>query len=237
MTKKETKEKIVLQGQPRKIFGKKLKKLRKEGFVPANIFGKNFKSLAITINLKDFLKVYKKVKETGLLYLNIDKKELPVLIFNVQKHPVDDSVLHIDFKKVDLAEKTQAEVPIEFIGQSPAVLEKGAVLLTLTNNLLIEALPEELPSSIKVDISNLKEIGQEIKVADIPTSSSYQIKTGKEKVIVSVVAHKEESIAPETQPVAAPEIITEKKEGEETKEEAKAQSPAPKKEEENKESK
>jgi len=218
MTKKETKEKIIFKVEPRKIFGKKIKKLRREGLIPGNIFGKNFSSKAITINLKEFTKIYRKLKETGLLYLELDQEKLPVLIHQVQKHPVKGSFLHVDFKKVDLKEKTQTEVPVEIIGESPAVSEKNAILLTLMDHLLIEALPEEIPQSIKVDISNLKEIGQEIKVSDLPKNSSYEIRTEKEKVIVSVVAHKEESIAPETQPVTAPEIITEKKTGEEQKE-------------------
>jgi len=218
------KEKTILKAEIRQVFGKRVKKLRKEGLIPANIFGKDFKSKAITINAKEFAKVYKKVKETGVLYLKIEKETLPVLIASVQKHPVTHQILHVDFKKVDLTQKTQAEVPVEIVGQAPAVLEKGGVLLTLTQSLLVEALPEEIPQSIKVDISTLKDIGQEIKVANLPTSSTYQILTEKEKVIVSAVAHKEESVTPETQPTTAPEIITEKKESEkETKEEPKTQ--------------
>jgi len=219
MTKKE---KTILKAEIRQVFGKKVKKLRKQGLIPANVFGKDFKSQAITISAKDFIKIYKKVKETGVLYLEIGKETLPVLITSVQKHPVTHNILHVDFKKVDLTQKTQAEVPVEIVGQSPAVSEKGGILLTLTNSLLIEALPEEIPHSIKVDVSNLSEIGQEIKVADLPSASTYQIITEKEKVIVSVVAHKEESITPETQPKETPEIITEKKETtQEVKEEEK----------------
>lgn len=222
------KEKTILKAEIRKFFGKKVKKLRKEGFIPANIFGKDFKSKAITIDAKEFAKIYKKVKETGVLYLEIEKETLPVLIASVQKHPVTHQLLHVDFKKVDLTQKTQAEVPVEIVGQAPAVLEKGGVLLTLTQSLLVEALPEEIPQSIKIDISILKDIGQEIKVANLATSSTYQILTEKEKVIVSVVAHKEESVTPETQPTTAPEIITEKKESEkETKEEPKTQTQTP----------
>jgi large subunit ribosomal protein L25 len=222
------KEKTILKAEIRQVFGKKVKKLRKKGFIPANIFGKDFKSKAITIDAKEFAKVYKKVKETGVLYLEIEKETLPVLIASVQKHPVTHQLLHVDFKKVDLTQKTQAEVPVEIVGQAPAVLEKGGVLLTLTQSLLVEALPEEIPQSIKIDISILKDIGQEIKVANLPTSSTYQILTEKEKVIVSAVAHKEESVTPETQPTTAPEIITEKKESEkETKEEAKNQTQTP----------
>jgi len=215
-----TKEKITLKAESRKLFGKKVKKLRKTGLIPANIFGKDFSSTAITVNLKEFTKVYKKVKQTGVLYLEIDKKILPVLVNQIQRHPIKNLILHIDFKKVNLTEKTQTEVPVELIGQAPAVTEKAGVLLTLTNRLLVEALPQEIPQSIKVDLGSLKEIGQEIKVADLPISTTYQIKTEKEKVIVAVVAHKEESTAPETQTIAAPEIITEKKTEEEPQKES-----------------
>ncbi len=120
------KEKTILKAEIRQVFGKKVKKLRKEGFIPANIFGKDFKSKAINIDAKEFAKVYKKVKETGVLYLEIEKENLPVLIASVQKHPVTHQLLHVDFKKVDLTQKTQAEVPVEIVGQAPAVLEKGA---------------------------------------------------------------------------------------------------------------
>jgi len=219
------KEKTILKGEMREIFGKKLKNLRKQGFIPANIFGKDIKSQSITIINKEFIKVYKKIKATGVLHLEIGKQTFPVLINSVQKHPITHQILHVDFKKVDLTQKTQAEVPVETVGQSPAVLEKGGVLLTLTPSLVVEALPEEIPPSIKIDISTLKDIGQEIKVADLAPSSNYQIITEKEKVIVSVIAHKEESITPEKQLTTNPEIITEKKEEEkENKEESKTQS-------------
>jgi len=208
------KEKIILKGQVRKIFGKKLKNLRKEEFIPANVFGKDIQSQSISINSKEFIKVYKKIKATGVLYLEIEKETFPVLINSIQKHPITREILHVEFKKVDLTKKTQAEVPVEIIGQSPAVLEKGGVLLTLTQTLLVEALPEKIPQSIKIDVSNLKEVGQEIKVADLPSYSDYQIITEKEKIIVSIVAHKEESSTPEVQTINTPEIINEKKENE-----------------------
>jgi len=211
MTKKE---KTILKAEIRQVFGKKVKNIRKKGLIPANIFGKDFKSQAITINAKEFYKVYKKVKETGVLYLEIENKNLPVLIASLQKHPVNNQILHVDFKKVDLTQKTQAEVPVEIVGQSPAVLEKGGVLLILTQSLLVEALPEEIPQSIKIDISNLNEIGQEIKVADLLTSASYKILAEKEKVIVSVITHKKENVMPETQPITTPEIITKKEQSE-----------------------
>lgn len=207
MSKKETKkEKIVLNAQVRKTFGKKLKSLRKEGKIPANIYGPDFKSLAITVDLKEFIKTYKTAKETGIVYVKVEKEEIPALIKNIQKHPVNHSILHVDFRKVDLKQQLETEVPLKIIGQSPAVLEKNGVLLTQTNSVLISALPENIPSEITIDISNLKEIGQEIKIADLPANKNYQILTPKDKVIVSVIAHKEESTQPETTPPPQEEV-------------------------------
>lgn len=209
-------EKIILKAEPRQIFGKKLNSLRKKGLIPANIYGQNFKSQAITINFRDFLKVYKQVKETKVVYLELKEEKIPVLIKNIQRHPVNDLILHVDFRKIDLKQKIETEVPVVIIGESPAVVEKKGVLLTQLNSLMVSALPEEIPSEIKVDISNLKEIGQEIKVADLAKSSTYEIKTPFDKVIVSIIAHKEESVTPETTAPAVEVVKEEEKTTEET---------------------
>lgn len=201
-------EKITLQVQPRTVFGKKLRKLRHEGVIPANIFGPEFKSTSINVQFKDFVKTYKVAKETGIVYLTLDKESVPVLIKQVQRHPVTDSILHVDFRKVDLKKKIQTQVPVKTVGTSEAVSQKGGVLLTLSEMLLVEALPENIPQTIEVDISSIKELGQEIKVSDLPKSGVYEIKTPVEKVVVSVVEHKEESVTPETA-AAAPEVIGE----------------------------
>ncbi len=206
MTKKTSSEKTTLQVQPRTVFGKKLRKLRYSGVIPANIFGPEFKSVSIIVQFKDFIKIHKVAKETGIIYLSLDKESIPVLIKQVQRHPVTDSILHVDFRKVDLKKKIQTQVPVKTTGTSEAVTQKGGVLLTLSETLLVEALPEDIPQAIEVDISPIKELGKEIKVSDLPKSSAYEIKTPVEKVVISVVEHKEESVTPETT-AAAPEVI------------------------------
>ncbi len=212
---KATPDKLSLEAVKRDIFGKKLRKMRKEGKIPANIYGPNFKSLSITVSGKDFGKVFKVAGETGVVYLKVDKEEIPVLIKNIQMHPVIHLLLHVDFRKVDLKQKVETQVPIKVIGESPAVKEKAGVLLTQTSEITVEALPQDIPHEVEVDISKLVEIGDEIKVADLTKSNKYEIKDEADKLIVQVIAHKEESLAPETA-AAAPEVITEKPaEGEE----------------------
>jgi len=219
-------DKVSLKAELRTIFGKKLNKVRKQGLVPGNIFGPDFKSKSISIVYKDLVKTYKMVGETGIVYISLDKENIPVLIKTIQKHPLSSSLLHIDFRKIDLSKKIETNVPVKAVGISEAVSQKAGVLLIQSETLLVEALPEDIPSHIEVDITVIKDIGQEIKVSDLKKSDKYEIKTPIEKVILGVVAHKEESIVPETA-VAAPEIITEAvKEGEEAPVEGGEKKPA-----------
>lgn len=214
--KTDSLDKLVMDATARKVFGKKLKRVRKDGFVPANIYGTDFKSTAVSVPFKEFVKVFRTAKETGIVYVMLEKQELPILIKNVQVHPVTNQILHADFRKIDLAKKIQTEVPVVTKGTSEAVTQKAGILLTQSETLLVESLPKDIPKAIEIDISVLKEIGQEIKVSDLAKSAVYEIKTPAIKVVVSVVAHKEESVTPEITPTAAPEVITEKvTEGEE----------------------
>ncbi len=201
-------DKVSLKAELRNVFGKKLNKIRRQGLVPGNIFGPDFKSQSISVIYKDFVKTYKMVGETGIVYLSLDKENIPVLIKTIQRHPLSSSLLHIDFRKIDLSKKIETNVPVKTTGVSEAVSQKGGVLLVQSDTLLIEALPEDIPSHLEVDITIIKEIGQEIKVSDLKKSDKYEIKTPAEKIVVAVIAHKEESIVPETA-VAAPEIIAE----------------------------
>lgn len=210
----KAKEKLILTATKRDVFGKKLRKLRHSGMIPANIYGPDFKSVAITVSYKDFLHAYKIAHETGVVYVQIGKEEIPTLIKELQKHPVSDALIHVDMRKINLLEKIETDVPLVFINDSPAVAQLGGQLLTQANEVLIEALPTDIPEHIEIDLALLTEIGSEIRVQDLKPATNVVIKEDPERQIVSVVARKEESITPETE-IEAPEITTEKKEGEE----------------------
>ncbi len=211
--KNKVQEKITLEVVKRDAFGKKLRKLRHQGMIPANIFGPKFVSVAVSVDMKTFLKVYRIVHETGVIYVKLDSKEIPALIQNIQKHPLTNSIIHVDLRKIDLTQKIETSVPVTTVNESIAVTQKGGVLLTQAQELLIEALPADIPSSIEVDLTPLIEVGMEIKVKDIKNTAGYVIKDDEEKVVISVVAHKEESITPETA-IETAEVITEKKDEE-----------------------
>lgn len=222
--KTEKAQKLHLKVVSRDLFGKKLKKMRHQGLIPANVFGPGFKSISVSVETKDFSKVYRAAHETGVVYLDLTKEELPVLIRQIQNHPVTHAIIHVDFRKIDLKQKIEASVPLKTVNDSPAIAQ-GGVLLTLSDHVLVEALPEEIPSEIEIDLSKLLEIGAEVKVKDLAVSAAFTIKDDAEKVLLSIIAHKEESITPETT-VATPEVLTEK-EGEVPAEGAAADGAAP----------
>lgn len=194
--KKDKKDKLELKVTKRATFGKALKKIRSQGLIPANIYGKNYTSEAIELSFLHFSKLYKTSGETQVIYLNLDGKEIPTLIHNVQKHPVTHAFLHVDFRKVDLKQKIEAQVPILFIGESEAVEQKKGDLLTILDELTISALPDKIPHSIEVDISSLKEVDDQIIVSNIKKSDDYDIIADQENIIAKIAEHKEEVIEP-----------------------------------------
>src|SRR3989337_1705063 len=150
-------EKIKINVEPRKIIGKKVKSLRKEGWLPANIFGKDLKSKAIQVQEREFYKAFKLAGETGVVEVKLKSETYPALIHNVQRNPVTDKIIHVDFHKVNLKEKITAHVPIKLEGESPADKSGIGLILQTASDLEIESLPGDIPHEIIVDISSLSE--------------------------------------------------------------------------------
>lgn len=199
-------EKHSLTVQPRDIVGRKVKRLRAEGNLPANIFGKDIQSRAVMLSRSDFLKVFAEAGETGIVELALDKEIVPVLISNVQTHPVTGEPLHADFRQVNMKEKIEAQVPIELVGEAPAEKQGLGIIVQQTDEVTVEALPMDLPDNFEVDISKLEELGASITVADLPSSEKVKILDEEEKVIVRVEEIQEEEpepVATETEGEAA----------------------------------
>lgn len=220
--------KKVLTAEKREIFGRKIKKLRREGLLPANIYGRNIKSLAVQVKTDDFQKVFDEAGETGLVELKVNGEVHPVLIHNLQTDPVTDLPLHADFLEVNLKEKVVATVPVELVGEAPAEKEGGVVVQQM-HEVEVEALPTDLPEKIAVDISGLANIDDAVKVGELKVDrSKVEIKEDDpERIVVSITPPtKEEEVAPpaEEAPAEGEEAPTEegeKEEGEKTPEEKK----------------
>ncbi len=221
---KNKKEKIELNAQVRDIVGKQVKKLRKEGNLPANIFGEGFKSTSIVMPLVEFVKVYRMAGETQVVYVQVGSEQHPTLIDTVQKHPISGDLLHVDFKKVSLKKKIETEVPIVFVGTSEAVEKKHEDMLTFKDTLWVKALPDAIPSEIEVDITSLIEVDDEITVGSLKKSADFEIVDEAETVIARISAHVEQSVEPDTtSEIPADEGTEVSEEGEQASEEAKAE--------------
>ena len=180
-------EQISLKAQKRIILGRKVKKLRKDGFIPAHVFGHKVVTIHVQAEKTQFLKVFEKAGETGIVSLSVDGKDHPVMIRNVQVHPVSDEILHVDFYQVNLTEKVNVHVPLEITGDSPAVVKKIGLLLTPVSEIEIEALPADIPENIQVNVAKLENIGDEIRVKDLSIDKSkIEVKVDEELVVASI---------------------------------------------------
>lgn len=199
-------DKVTLNAQKRTVVGRKVKKLRKDGLIPANIYGKKVKSVAVQVLVKEFSGVFSKVGETGLVELMLEGKTHPVLIHNVAFHPVTSSPLHIDFFQVDLHEKVQTRVPLSFVGAAPVVKDKLGVLLHILSEVEITALPTDLPEKLEVDISGLAVVGDTLKVSDLKVSDKIKILSDVNLEVIKVaplVSKEAEQMAKEEAEVKA----------------------------------
>jgi large subunit ribosomal protein L25 len=216
--------KTILKAEERKIEGRKVKNLRKEGILPGNVYGKKIKSLAVQVDLKEFTKTFKEIGETGLLTIQIGTDEKPVLIHNLQKNPKSDELIHVDFLQVDLKVKVEADIPVELIGESPAEKQGIGTVVQYLNEVKVEALPTDLPESFEVDTSILSEVDQSIMV-----KSKVEIKSDLEEMVAKVEPpQKEEVVEAPVAPVEGEAPADGETAGEETAEGESAQGEASK---------
>lgn len=177
-----------LKAQPRELTGRKVKQLRLKGLLPATVYGRNVKSVSVQLGTDEFSTVYQQTGESSLIDLALDKDVRPVLIHNVQKHPVSGAPVHVEFFQVDLKEKVRTNVPLVIVGEPPAVTDKTGVLLSIMDAVEVEALPRELPEKIEVDVTGLGAVGQEITVGDLKAASGVTIMTDGNLTVVKIGA-------------------------------------------------
>ena len=194
-------DKHTLTAQKREVVGRKVKTLRAQGLLPANIYGKKVKSQSISVGLKDFEDIFKKAGETSLVTLvlkNGKSEERAVLISNVQKDPISETPIHIDFRQVDLKEKVTAEVPVELKGESPAEKTSVGTVVQYIDEIEVESLPGDLPEKFVVDVSSLAEVDQAIFVKDLEIDKAkVTLKVAPEEIVVKVEPpQKEEEVTP-----------------------------------------
>jgi large subunit ribosomal protein L25 len=218
-----TKEKHEVKAENRTVLGRKVKNLRKQGLIPATVYGKGFEPKSIQFLGTELEKIYNEVGESGLVNLIVGEENLPILFRNPQYHAIEGNLLHVDCYKVNLREKISAMVPIVLIGESQAV-KNGNILVPVTDEIEIEALPADLPESIEVDLAILENLDSVITVADLNfDKSKLEILTDAEQLIVKVEEPRveEEVAAPAEEITPAPAMNQKSEEEKEADEKAK----------------
>ncbi len=173
----------------RKIFGKQVKKIRNAGSIPAVVFGKRVDSIPISINGTNFTKAFAKTGESTLIDLSIEGENTPrkALISEVQYSPIKGNIIHVNFHQVNLKEKITTKVPVEIVGESPAVKNNKGILITLIDEVEVECLPADIPPRFEVDVSNLNEVDDFISVKDLKyAGDKVSIDLDPEELIIKV---------------------------------------------------
>ena len=212
---------ISLNVKTRNEFGSKTNSLKRDGLVPAVVYGHNLKKNDhITVDGKEFKKVLKEAGESSLLELQIDgdKKEIrTVLIHEVQKDPLSGNPIHIDFFQPNLKEEVEVEIPLVFEGVAPAEKELGGTFVKNMSEIEVKALPQNLPHEIKVDISILKTFDDQILIENITLPADVKVLKKPEEIVASVLPPQkiEEELAKEIEENVEDIEKIEKKEKEE----------------------
>jgi len=177
-----------LRAEPRTIVGKKVRFLRREGKVPANLYG-HAASTAIQLAARDVEQAIYRAGKTQLISLEIEGGEsTTVLLKDWQRHPYKPLLLHADFYRVAMTETLRMDVPIRLSGDAPAVKSANGSPFQPLSFLSVECLPGDIPEAIDVDISGLAEIDASIYVRDLVTPSGVTILTDGDEMVVKIMA-------------------------------------------------
>jgi large subunit ribosomal protein L25 len=176
--------KILLNAEQRTVIGKQVNQLRREGKLPAVIYGSKIESKAITLDLREATKTLSTVTSSSLVTIVLGGKEYPSLVREKQIDFILGTLKHVDFLAVSLTDKIRASVSINFEGESPAVKEYNAILSSGLSQIEVEAYPQDLPESFTVDISVLKEIGESILVKDIAIPENVEVLSDLDEMVL-----------------------------------------------------
>jgi len=191
-----------------------LTELRKEGYVPAVVYGYKTEATSISVKERDLLKTLQVTGRNGVIKLNIDGKDINVVLNDYQSDVLKGDINHADFLAINMTEELEVDVTIHLIGESVG-LKEGGVLQQPNREVTIKVKPSDIPETFDIDISNLQ-IGETITVAEIRANSKYEILNEDDHALVLIssprTAAEMEELESEASETAEPEVIGEKKE-------------------------
>ena len=181
-------EEVVLNAEKRDVIGKQVRALRRQGRLPAVIYGRGIESLSISLNKKETSRILPSLSSSHLVVIMVENQPHTTLVREKQRHPVKGHMIHIDFQEVSMTERFRAQVQLVITGDAPAVKNYNGIVVVNMEELEVEALPGDLPDRITVDISTLENIGDSIRVSDIKLPSTVEMIDDLDEIIVVVTA-------------------------------------------------
>jgi large subunit ribosomal protein L25 len=189
--------KIVLKATKRDVVGKKVGALRRQGKLPAVLYGHRIETSPILLDTYEGSQTLSRLTSSSLVTIDLDGKQYLAQVREKQRDILKNRLVHVDFQVVSLTEKMHTKVGIELTGIAPAVKNFNAMIHTVLTALEVECMPQDLPARIVVDISGLAEIGDNIRVRDVVLSDKVKIRADKEEIIAVATAPRKEEISEE----------------------------------------
>ncbi len=201
--------------------------LRQKGLIPAVFYGPKEETTPVTMSLSDFKKIWKKAGESSVIILKEGSNEHESLIHDIDIHPLSGEPRHADFYVIEKGKKVTVHIPLVYVGVSPAVKDKGGILVKVHREIEIEAAPRDLPHELSIDISKLVEFSDVVHASDIILPAGVSLKINPEEVVTAISEPKEEKEeAPAAIDMSAIEVEAK---GKEVKEGEEGAAPAPEK--------
>lgn len=186
-----------LEIRPRTVLGKQVGALRREGRLPGVIYGGHTDSTPVDLDAHAFELSFRRWGTTTLLSLTGLGSEVSALVNGVSRSPRTGKILHVDFVRVSLTEKTHADVPLHFGGDSPAVKTHGAVLVHGLEHVRVEAFPQDMPHRIEVDLSKVEQVDDTVHIRDLVVDTTkVLILNDADEMVAKAVAARVEEVAP-----------------------------------------
>jgi large subunit ribosomal protein L25 len=216
-------EEIVLKANRRNVLGKQVKAIRREGKLPAVIYGRHIDPISVELDLRDASRSLTGLAPSTLVTVNVDGETHRTLVREKQRNKLSGMLLHVDFLAVSMTERLRSQVYLEIVGLAPAVRDFDGVLVTGLEEVEVECLPNDLPERITVDISSLDGIGDGVYVRDLMIPEGVKILEDPDSMVVLVTAQaaaEEEAVAEVEEVVGEePEVIERTRKEEEEEEE------------------
>ncbi len=212
-------EEVIIKANRRSVLGKQVSAIRRDGRLPAVIYGRHIEPISIELDLKESSRQLTGLAPSALVTVDVEGSTHRTLVREKQRNKITGMLLHIDFLAVSMTEKLRADVYLEIVGVSPAIKELSGVLVTGNDEVAVECLPQDLPERILVDISGLVKIGDGIYVRDLQIPEGVKILEDPDSMIALVTAQaaEEVEVAPVVEEVTTgePEVIEHGKKEEE----------------------